>query len=207
MSSKGKHGTRHLATYAAVAVCALQLLLLLLSWLVTAAWPELPLRSLLGSEGIRWMLGRLPTEVAKSGIVSLLLLCMAVGAARKSGLSGCMKATRRYDYRSRMAFRLVVAGAVLSLVGLLFLTAVPHAILLSVSGEVFPSNFSQNIVPCLSSVITLLSLTYGLVSGRLRTLADCFHAVCFGFQCLAHLIVLYLLAASLFRSLCFVMIW
>ena len=34
-----------------------QLALILLSWVLTAAFPELPIRSLLSSEGIRWFFG------------------------------------------------------------------------------------------------------------------------------------------------------
>lgn len=192
---------------AATVVCSLQLLLLLCSWLITAAWPEVALRSLLSSEGIRWLFGKLPLEVAESGIVSLLLLCMAAGALRRSGLADGLRHARRTDYRSRMALRVVACEAVLIAAGLLFLTALPHAILLSVSGEVFPSGFSQNIVVTLSFALILLSLTYGLACGRQHDLSACFQTAFYGIAWLAPLIVLYLLAASLCHSLCFVMLW
>lgn len=192
---------------AATTICVLLLFLFLLSWLITAAWPELAMRSLLSSEGIRWLFGQLPASMSDSGVVPLLMVCAAIGSLRKSGLASGFRHIRHADYRSRMAMRFVAAEFILMIIGLLFLTIIPHAILLSVSGEIFPSGFSRNMVPTLSLAVCLLSLTYGLACGRLRTATDYFQMAYIGIAGFAPIILLYLLGITLYHSVCFVLMW
>ena len=62
---------------------------------------------------------------------------------------------------------------VVTVVIMLLLTVVPHAILLSVTGELFPSAFSSSLIPSLSFVLIVMSLSYGVASGtRSRPGAD-----------------------------------
>ena len=56
-----------------------QIVLVLVSWLIAAAMPELAVRSLLSSEGIRWFFGHFIRNLATPFLVWILLLCIAFG--------------------------------------------------------------------------------------------------------------------------------
>ena len=43
-----------IAAYASLVIVLLQLVLIVVSWILTAVNPELQMRSILGSEGLRW---------------------------------------------------------------------------------------------------------------------------------------------------------
>ena len=45
-----------------------QIILILVSWLITAAMPELFVRSLLSSEGIRWFFGQFTSNIGTSSV-------------------------------------------------------------------------------------------------------------------------------------------
>ncbi|MGM9704574.1 MAG: ABC transporter substrate-binding protein, partial [Prevotella sp.] len=46
-----------LFSYFASAIILAEIVLIILSWLITAAYPELSMRSILSGEGVRWLLG------------------------------------------------------------------------------------------------------------------------------------------------------
>ena len=85
----------------------------------------------------------------------------------------------------------------------LLMTVVPHAVLLSADGSLWPSPFSSSLVPLVSFGIMAAALIYGTVSGSFLTLADVFQALVRGLQKSAPLLLLYILAAQLYFSLCF----
>ena len=67
---------KHLRTilnWAVLVIPVMQVLLFLVSWLINAAMPESKVRSLLGSEGIRWFFGSFVDNVATSPLVWLLI--------------------------------------------------------------------------------------------------------------------------------------
>ena len=78
------------------------------------------------------------------------------------------------------------------------------SILLSATGHLFPSAFSRSLVPVIAFGVCLVSVTFGLVSGRLRSLADILDALSTGIAHGAPLIVIYLFAIQLFESFRFV---
>ena len=63
-----------------------QCVLVLVSWLQTAAMPETFPRTLLNAEGIRWFFGRFTENLMQPMLVWLLLLCISLGALYRSGL-------------------------------------------------------------------------------------------------------------------------
>lgn len=191
-------------SFFAICLCILQLCLLLFSWLITAAWPDAPLRSLLGSEGIRWFFGKLPDCIQHSGIVSLLMLCMAIGSLRKSGLAQGLRYWHHSDIRERTALRFVLGELIMVCVAIFFLTCIPHAILLSVSGTLLPSVYAESIVPTLSFVICTFSITYGLICNRLHNVSDCCRCIYYGISWLSSVIALYVLSAAVYHSVSFV---
>ena len=186
-------------------------LLFILSWLLSATRME-GVRSLISSEGIRWFFGSWQTLFASPLLVWLLLCLIAWGSLRKSGLiklftfhsSLFTSHSSLLPFRDRLALRVSLVFLVIYLVILALLTLTPHAILLSATGHLFPSAFSRSLVPVIAFGVCLVSVTFGLVSGRLRSLADILDALSTGIAHGASLIVVYLFAIQLFESFRFV---
>jgi len=184
-------------------VVAAQLALIILSWLLSAMRQE-GVRSLLSSEGIRWFIGGFNHIVATPLLVCLLLLLVAVGTIEKSGVPVLFAKNHPLTYRDRIALRVSFAFLIIYIVIICLLTLTPHAILLSATGQLFPSAFSRSFVPLLAFGICLFSVSFGVMSGRLKALADVFESLTFGLSKGAPLIVLYILIVQLLASVGFV---
>jgi aminobenzoyl-glutamate transport protein len=179
--------------------------LILLSWILSAAGVE-GVRSLLSGEGVRWFVGDFASMVASPLLAWLLLLMIAFGALLRSGLISLWQdgRSRMMSYRDRTAFRVSLVLLVAYIVAILLLTVVPHAVLLSVSGTLFPSPFSRSIVPIVAFGISLVSISFGMISGRMQSLSDVLEALSYGIQKYAPLLVLYIFCMQLYQSLLFV---
>ena len=174
-----------------------QVLLFILSWLLSAMRLE-GVRSLLSSEGIRWFFGAFADNVASPWLVSLLLILIAFGALQQS----CIPGGR--GYRDRVALRVAVIVLVLFVLVIALLTLPPHAILLSATGELFPSAFSRSLLPIITFGVSLFAVVFGMMSGRLKTLSDILGALSSGIAKGAPLIVVAILLIQFLASLGFV---
>lgn len=191
-----------------VGLAVTQLLLVLLSWLLSASMTE-GVRSMLSSEGVRWFFGSLVAVLSSSLLVWLLLLSIAVGCLWQSGLLPSLtphffSLRSSLTYRQRIALRTSLVVVVLYVAVILTLTAVPHAVLLSATGQLFPSAFSRALVPILAFGLCLISFVYGLMSGRFETLGDAIASLSFGIAKAAPLFILYILLMLLYQSVRFV---
>ena len=145
-------------TLTAVALGVSQVALILLSWIISAVAPGISMRSLLSSGGIRWFLGHFVDNMLTPLLAWILLLALLWGALNKSGIMALLPFRRHrptLTYRQRMAIRFVLLELCMFLLAIALLTLLPHAILLSVTGSLFPSSFSQAIVP----LLTLIGIT------------------------------------------------
>lgn len=190
--------------WAVLAVCALQMLLVVASWLVTAANPELYMRSMLGGEGIRWFFGRFTENLESPLLVWIILGSIALGTLRKSGIATAMRKNAAKDYRTRMALHVAVCELAAAFCLILLLTILPHGILLSAVGKLFPSSFSTGFFPTLAFVACMVALTYGFMTGQFSTVHDAFEAMTEGVMLAAPLVVTYVFAAEFYHSLMFV---
>lgn len=178
-----------------------QILLMLTSWLLTAAMPDVFVRSLLSAEGIRWFLGQFQSNMASPLLVWLVLCSIAHGAYRRSGISRY----NHHEYRQRFAMGVACFGFVLLLLIMLALTLLPHAILLNVMGGLFPSSFTQCIIPYCAFVCTVVCCSFGVMSGKMKGVVGIFEALTSGIAWGAPTFVLYILAAQLYYSLSFLL--
>lgn len=179
-----------------------ELLLVILSWLLSATRME-GVRSLLSSEGIRWFFGSFTDMVASPLLVWLLLGLCAWGAVRNSGILNTLHSSL-FTYRDKVALRVSLVFLVIYVVMIALLTLMPHAILLSTTGSLFPSAFSRSLVPIIAFGICLVSVTFGLLSGRLRGLDDILSTLSSGIAQGANIIIIYLLFIQFYESLRFV---
>lgn len=193
---------RSLLAYVVLALCLCQTLLVLVSWIVTAAMPEVFTRSLLSAEGIRWFFGRFQENMSSPLLVWLVVGSIAWGAVRQSGLLSFSTAR----YRQRIAMWLVVTELLLALGVILLLTVPPHAILLNVMGGLWPSSFSESIVPYVCLTLTAIGITYGRISRQLPTPAAAIEALTAGIKSFAPLFLLYILAMQLYQTIVYLFV-
>ena len=75
----------------AVILIALQLILILLSWILDASSSAPTVNSILSEEGTRWFIGHFTTFLANPVLIWLLLLSIAWGTYRESGIGDIMQ--------------------------------------------------------------------------------------------------------------------
>ena len=184
----------------------LQILVILGSWFVTVMFPTLPVRSMLSSEGIRWFLGQYTSNLASPLLVWLVLAGMTYGALRSSGLSRAIMYFSNISYRQRFALKVVVAELVFFAIVLFLMTFLPQAILLSVTGELFPSSFSRSLIPIVCFLLTLFSITYGLINTSFTSLTDIFTSLTSGIIAISPWLVIYVFVIQLYYSILFVVV-
>lgn len=181
-----------------LALVVAQLLLMLVSWILSAAQPTGGVRSMLSGEGIRWFLGHYADVLATPVLVWLLLLAMAYGSITQS------VRLHAKSYRESRARLITLLFLLAWLVAVLLMTVVPHAVLLSADGSLWPSPFSSALVPLVALGLTTAGIVYGMVSARFTTLSDVCESLSYGIRCAAPWLLLYVLATQLYYSLCFV---
>ena len=179
----------------------MQVLLVLVSWLIPAAMPEVDIRSLLSSEGVRWFFGHFTRNLANPLLVWFILLYVAFVAYRHGGLQHALTGIIRGErlmLRQRTALWLVIAELVVILCVIIGLAFVPHAILLSVTGALFPSSFAASLVPLAAFILFILSVSYAAANGQLHHLS---HPQS---NRIALWLLVYILAIQLWQSILFV---
>jgi p-aminobenzoyl-glutamate transporter AbgT len=186
-----------------------QILLVLASWLLTAAMPDASLHSLLSGGGIRWFFGNFATNLADSMLVYIIVLVIAWGSIRASGMCEALSALvglRRSPLTSQQKFALK-GSLFLLLVEVLvvvLLTFLPHAILLSITGELFPSSFSAGLIPILAFMGTSVAIFYSLLSKKLQSVYEVGQAMCSASSWLMPLLLLYVFASVFYHSFSYV---
>lgn len=202
MPMKNNHRAEQLLkwlTRLSVVLMAVEVITVFLSWIVTAAMPWLPVRSVLSSEGIRWFFGRFVDNMLSPVFLWLILGAMAYAVWRDSQFS-----FRCTNYRQRFALQLAVAEALVVVVVMMLLTLMPQAILLSPSGSLFPSSASDSFVPLCCATAFLMASTYGMASGRFAGLTDVMLSLAKGTQLLLPLLFVYMLCCQLAASIHFI---
>ena len=175
-----------------------ELALILFSWILSATMME-GVRSLLSGEGIRWLFGSFTTILASPLLVWLLLALIALGSLQTSGLLSMQR-----TYRDKLALRVAMVFLVLYVLLIVLLTLLPHAILLSATGALFPSAFSRSLVPLISFGIVLVSISFAIMSGRINTFSGVLDSLSSGISRGAPLFVIYVLFMQFCQSLWFV---
>jgi len=190
-----------------------ELVLVLVSWLLSATLTE-GVRSLLSSGGVRWFFSNFTTILGRPLLVWLLLALMAAGCLQQSGLVRYLSArssqrhtqakTRPLASRERIAFRLALAFLIIYVGVIALLTVVPHAVLLSATGELFPSPFSRSLVPVICFGVILVSGSFGMMAGRFQSFSDLLHSLTLGIARGAGMLILYVLLIQFYESWRFV---
>lgn len=187
----------------AIGLIIAEVIVIIVSWIIAAAMPEIHVRSILSNEGIRWLFGSFTSNLMTPLLVWLLFICMAWGALRTSGL---LSIKRPMSYRQRFALRIALIEIISVLIIMLLLTALPHAVLLSATGSLYPSSFSHSLIPVVCITVMMAAVSYALFAGTYRKLSDAVGSLVVGFNGSGSVWLIYILLIELFESIKFVFI-
>ena len=187
----------------ALSLLLAEIALILVSWLLSATMME-GVRSMLSSEGVRWFVGGFSNMLTSPLLVWFILLLSALGSFQRSGAASLFVSRSLFTYREKTALRVSLVFLIIYCGVIALLTLLPHAILLSATGSLFPSAFSRSLVPLIAFGICLFSVTFGVMSGRVKTLPDILEILSYGIQKGAPFFIIYILLMQFYQSLRFV---
>lgn len=166
------------------------------SWLISTAWQESGVASLLSADGIRWFIGNYARLLASPYLVWIILAGLSIGIFKGSGLA---------KPRKGLALQVTIIMLLLQTSAIILLSFIPHAILLSSTGNLLNSSFSAGIIPMLCFVLFVCSITYGVLESEYITLRQLYAVAIHGISISAPYILLYLFAAQLYHSLIYIL--
>ena len=129
-----------------------------------------------------------------------------VGSFIHSGLAEAVKnvfSGVRLSFRERIAFRLALIELFVFVMLILLLTVIPHAILLSSTGNLIPSAFSNSLIPIIAFTLCFISVSYGTMAGRLNSMSKVLRSLTVGIAGSLPLWLYYILLTELYCSLRF----
>lgn len=158
-------------------------ILALCSW-IGSIYDVGEVQSLLGTEGVRWILGHVAEDYVKEpALRNVMILLMGVGIAVRSGLSGTLRKVcqkgKKLSRKERRALSLSSISFFIYwsfvVVGLLL----PWNLLLGVTGSLLHSPFMKGLVFVLSLSAGLAGMVYGYVIGAFRSVLDVMKSMSF----------------------------
>lgn len=203
---------RRIICWAIFLLAVLQLALLVLSWLLPRHVLICPCAHRSPPLAFVGFLAHL-SLTASPVLVWLIVWSFAVSALHSSGLlreivARCHIGTHslsteevsQVSVRSRFA-AIITLGVFCLQIGVLLLLTLPrHAVLLSVTGTLFPGSFAAGIIPALAFILTVCSLVYGVLSFRFRTVYQLCNALCSPLHSFPALLLFYVLARQLLAT-------
>ncbi len=202
--NKRSLGWRH----PAVIYLILLILVIVVSWIGSimeigrgAGNEELALRSVLGVPGLRWAVRTAASCLGNAPVGNALMLFMAIGAGRGSGLFRALSRLRNLSPKESTAFYIsLVVLAIFIFLIILGVYAGSH-LLLGITGTLKGSPLYDGFMFLVMLGIGLPSLVYGLSTETFRTAQDCVNAFCTILPPFAHFLVTMLVAAQLLQTL------
>ena len=192
-----------------IIICSLlllQIMVVILSWMIKTIFPEFNGRSLLSGEGVRWFLANFTKNVASNILVWIILLGLSWGAIHSSKIIQVLKYSHILSYKERLGLQIILIEIMVWFSGIVLLSFVPHATMLSITGELFSSSFSKSIIPLIAFIVLLNSISYGFIVGRFRKGSQIIEALSNGIKQITPYIIIYIIFIQLFYSVKFVLL-
>ena len=183
-------------------------LVVLASWIgsvlemrVVSGYSQLTLRSVLGAQGIRWIVDNAAWTLSQSPVGNAVMLFMLVGIGRESGLFASLSRLRNLSPRERTA--MVIAAVSILIVLLLIIVGIvsDSRLAISVTGTFAGSPLAKGAVFLLMLAVSVPSIVYGLATGRLKSATDCVRAFASAVGEWAQFIVTMLIASQIIQTL------
>lgn len=167
---------RNRLSNAVIIILIAYLVVILGTWLWSAAMPSSAVRPLLSEAGIRWFFGTFIVNLAKPLLVWIILLDIAIGTCVRCGmgyaLSRLFKPKNSLDSLQKRGLWAASELALLEIAVMALLIFPRHAILLSITGTIYPSSASESFIPVIAFILLSASLAFGLFSGTLHNYKD-----------------------------------
>ena len=176
--------------YLALSLGIAEVVVILVSWLLTAAMPESFTHSLTSPEGIRWFTGHFVDHIS-----------ITIGVVKQ----GRVLHFDHTQYRQRTALRLMLIELCISAGIMLALTLLPHAILLNAVGTLFPGPFTHSLIPYICFSVMVMSMSYGIMSESIKGISQVYDAMNQGIRLLSPCFLFYILVMQLYTSILYVM--
>lgn len=183
----------------------LQALLILVSWIVSAVAPSCGIHSLISAGGIRWLVGSFADNLSSPVLVYIVLGAISLTTFINSGLPSVFCKSSTLSMQQKFALRVMAVEFLMFVICIVYLTAIPHAVLLSVTGDLYPSSFSNGFIPLLCFELFVLSLIYGIFGGGITTTSQFWDCVTSGSNKLFAVFFLYVLVVNFYSSFVFVL--
>lgn len=192
----------------AVIYLVLLILVIIVSWIGSimeisrvGSNGDMALRSVLGVPGLRWAIRTAATCLGSAPVGNALMLFIAIGAGKGSGLFRALSRLRSLSPKESTAFYIsVVVLAIYLLLIVLGVYAGSH-LLLGITGTLKGSPLYDGLMFLVMLAVCLPSLVYGLSTETFRTVSDCVDAFCTILPPFAHFLVTMLVAAQLLQTL------
>ncbi len=183
-----------------------QALLIFCAWIFCALYPTVYIRSLLSEDGIRWLFSTCVENLLSPLLIWIIMFGVSIGVFMKSGFRNVCrnKHDKQIEYRKNFSFYLSVVVALILLLGYLFLSFAPHAILVGVTGSLYPSAFSFSIVPFCAFILFIVSTVYGFSSGIISDLGSWMDSMRYGIQIISPLLLIYLIGMELYKTVIYI---
>lgn len=175
-----------------------ELVLVFASWVLSALMIE-GVQSLISSESLRWFFGEFTNSLLSPLLLWIIIMSIAYGCMIRSRI---LKSSA--SYRERIAHRVSLGVMLLSIIAVALLTLVPHAILLSSMGNLFPSPFSRALIPIIAFIITLTSVVFGVITHTFTSMNRIIEAMIYGLLKGAPILICYLFLWQFYVSLKYV---
>lgn len=175
------------------------------SWIGSVVWPD-SITSMLSSAGVRWFVGSFSSILATPLLVNILLVGIALGILRRSGLADVIRSgnIKNRSYSERLGVQLSAVTFILLMLVVLLLTFLPHAVLVNASGSIINSSFSRGFIPMIAFSITVPSVVFGVCTSRTASMTTLTEAFAHGISLVSPFLLLYLMSAQLYYSVMYV---
>lgn len=192
----------------AVIYLILLILVIVVSWIGSimeigrgAGNEELALRSVLGVPGLRWAVRTAASCLGNAPVGNALMLFMAVGAGRGSGLFRALSRLRSLSPKEATAFYISVVVLAIYIFLIVLGVYAGSRLLLGITGTLKGSPLCDGLMFLVMLGIGLPSLVYGLSTETFRTAGDCVSAFCTILPPFAHFLVTMLVGGQLLQTL------
>jgi len=162
---------------------------------------ELALRSVLGVPGLRWAVRSAASCLGNAPVGNALMLFIAVGAGRGSGLFRALARLKNLSPKEITAFYISVVVLIIYIALIVFGVFAGSHLLLGITGSLKGSPLYDGFMFLLMLAVCLPSLVYGLSTETFRTAQDCVDAFSTILIPFAHFLVTMLVAAQLIQTL------
>lgn len=191
MSSEHEDGRKRYPLVATLVI--IEIVLIILSWMLSASHPELEIKSIISEQSARYFLGRYASLMATPVLACLVFIAMTYGSVRYSGI---LKA------RHGQAIYISIASLIVFCTLYALMSFPQHGILRSATGVLLSSSspFTRSLIPILCIIISLTSIIYGTLSGRFLTLSDACKSLFKGISDASPLFLYYILVTQIYYT-------